>query len=272
MLRQLALAHGGGGVGDALERSCRAAVVRERPEQASALAVDHQSDLHREIVPPAGDTGGNGAVEREAGGMDRWLELADWRERVARLHLAEPRQGEEGVAAFRRGRDELFAGHPQSPLAPGQRGAFKGLAWFPYSAGARVESRLEPVERGDDLEIDTGGEDGVVSYRRVGRLATPFGSLTLLWTLGYGGGLFLPFRDGTAGRQTYGAGRYLTDTIKCTYGRGLEVGGDTVTLDFNYAYNPSCAYDSGWACPLAPFENRVDAPIQAGELAFPGAI
>jgi uncharacterized protein (DUF1684 family) len=204
--------------------------------------------------------------------MDRWLELADWRERVAGLYLAEPRDGEEGAAAFRRGRDPLFAEHPQSPLEPAQRETFEGLAWFPYSATARVETRLEPVERGEDLEIDTGGEDGVVTYRRVGLLATPFGSLTLLWTLGYGGGLFLPFRDGTAGSRTYGAGRYLTDTIKCTYGRGVEVEGETVTLDFNYAYNPSCAYDSRWACPLAPFENRLDAPIEAGELAFPGAI
>jgi uncharacterized protein (DUF1684 family) len=204
--------------------------------------------------------------------MDRWLELAGWRERVARLYLAEPREGEAGVAAFRRGRDLLFRDHPQSPLSPSQRAGFQGLPWFPYSAAARVEARLEPVEPGEDLLIDTGGEDGVVRYRRVGRLATPFGSLTLLWTLGYGGGLFLPFRDATARDRTYGAGRYLTDTIKGTFGRGLEVDGERVTLDFNYAYNPSCAYDSRWACPLAPFENRLEAPVAAGELAYPHAV
>jgi uncharacterized protein (DUF1684 family) len=202
-------------------------------------------------------------------GMDRWLELAGWREQVARLYLAEPRAGEAGLEAFRRGRDLLFLQHPQSPLTPGQRAAVTSLPWFPYWAGARVRTRLEPVEQGEDLAIDTGGEDGVVRYRRVGRLATPFGSLTLLWTLGYGGGLFLPFRDATAGALTYGAGRYLTDTIKGTYGRGLEVDGDRVTLDFNYAYNPSCAYDSRWACPLAPYENRLEEPVNAGELAFP---
>jgi uncharacterized protein len=204
--------------------------------------------------------------------MERWLQLADWRERVAALYLAEPRAGEAGLEAFRRGRDRLFREHPQSPLRPEQRAGFQGLPWFPYSAEARVATRLEPVEPGEDLLIDTGGEDGVVRYRRVGRLATPFGSLTLLWTLGYGGGLFLPFRDTTAGERTYGAGRYLTDTIKGTFGRGLEVDGERVTLDFNYAYNPSCAYDSRWACPLAPFENRLDAPIAAGELAFPAAV
>jgi len=204
--------------------------------------------------------------------MNRWLELAGWREQVARMYLAEPRAGEAGVEAFRRGRDLLFREHPQSPLTAEQRAGFTGLLWFPYSGDARVQARLEPVDAGEDLAIDTGGEDGVVRYRRVGRLATPFGSLTLLWTLGYGGGLFLPFRDATAPEQTYGAGRYLTDTIKCTFGRGLEIDGDQVTLDFNYAYNPSCAYNSRWACPLAPFENRLEAPITAGELAFPNPV
>ncbi len=204
--------------------------------------------------------------------MDRWLELAGWREQVARLYLAEPRTGEAGLEAFRRGRDRLFRQHPQSPLTPGQRGSVESLPWFPYSPEAVVETRLQPVEHGDDLLIDTGGEDGVVRYRRVGLLATGYGSLTLLWTLGYGGGLFLPFRDATAGDRTYGAGRYLTDTIKGTFGRGVEVDGDRVTLDFNYAYNPSCAYDSRWACPLAPFENRLDVPVAAGELAFPHAV
>jgi uncharacterized protein (DUF1684 family) len=204
--------------------------------------------------------------------MDRRLELAGWREQVTRLYLAEPRAGAAGLEAFRRGRDLLFLRHPQSPLNPRQRADFQSLPWFPYFADGRVSTRLESVEEGEDLLIDTGGEDGVVRYRRVGRLATPFGSLTLLWTLGYGGGLFLPFRDATAGDQTYGAGRYLTDTIKGTFGRGLEVDGDRITLDFNYAYNPSCAYDSRWACPLAPFENRLDAPVTAGELAFPEAV
>jgi len=204
--------------------------------------------------------------------MDRWLELAGWREQVARLYLAEPRAGEAGLEAFRRGRDLLFREHPQSPLTAEQRASVQTLPWFAYSADARVQTRLEPVGQGEDLLIDTGGEDGVVGYRRVGRLATPFGGLTLLWTLGYGGGLFLPFRDATAGQRTYGAGRYLTDTIKGTFGRGLEVQGDRITVDFNYAYNPSCAYDSRWACPLAPFENRLDAPVTAGEQAYPAAL
>jgi uncharacterized protein (DUF1684 family) len=98
---------------------------------------------------------------------------------------------------------------------------------------------------------------------------TPWGPLTLWWLEAYGGGLFLPFRDGTCGTESYGGGRYLTDTVKGTFGRGVTViSSRTVRLDFNYAYNPSCAYDDRWACPLAPEENRVTARIPAGEMTY----
>jgi uncharacterized protein len=187
------------------------------------------------------------------------ISLADWRLRVARLYLSDVDLG-----GFRAARDELFATHPQSPVPHG----FTGLRYFPPDPSAAVEVPLRRVD--GHLAIDTGGPDGVIRYARVGVLDTPWGPLTLWWTLGYGGGLFLPFRDGTAGRETYGAGRYLTDTIKGTFGRGVcLLPDDRVRLDYNYAYNPSCAYDDRWACPLAPPENRVDAPIRAGELIYP---
>jgi uncharacterized protein (DUF1684 family) len=86
--------------------------------------------------------------------------------------------------------------------------------------------------------------------------------LELYWLDGYGGGLFLPFRDGTSGSETYGAGRYLLDTVK---GADLGTDGDRLVLDFNFAYNPSCAYDPKWVCPLAPYPNRLVTPIRAGE-------
>jgi uncharacterized protein (DUF1684 family) len=202
--------------------------------------------------------------------MDETLTLADYRRRVAELYLAEPVEGIDGAMAFRRRRDELFRDHPQSALTEAARASFTGLRWFPYDPAARVATRLAQDDRpAGEVAIDTGGEDGVVRYRRLGRLATPWGELTLLWMLGYGGGLFLPFRDATSGRQTYGGGRYLTDTVKGTFGRGLVVGpGDEVVLDLNYAYNPSCAYDPRWACPLAPPENWLDEPVEAGELTF----
>ena len=86
--------------------------------------------------------------------------------------------------------------------------------------------------------------------------------LALYWLEAYGGGVFLPFRDSTSGSETYGAGRYLLDTVK-----GADLGEEKgrLVLDFNFAYNPSCSYDPRWACPLAPPENRLPVPIRAGE-------
>src|SRR4051794_37978117 len=88
-------------------------------------------------------------------------------------------------------------------------------------------------------------------------------SLDAYWLEGYGGGLFLPFRDATSGRETYGAGRYLLDTVK-----GADLGGDveSLVLDFNFAYNPSCAWDDSWACPLSPPANKLPIPVTAGGL------
>lgn len=195
------------------------------------------------------------------GGVDE-LDLSDWRERVARLYLSDL-----DLTGFRAARDELFARHPQSPIPPDERPAFTGVRYFPENPEAVVEVAVRPAE--GTLRIDTGGPDGVVQYRRVGVAQTPWGPLTLWWIEAYGGGLFLPFRDGTCGPESYGGGRYLTDTVKGTFGRGLTVlAEDRVRLDFNYAYNPSCAYDDRWACPLAPIENRVTAPIDAGELKY----
>jgi hypothetical protein len=193
--------------------------------------------------------------------MDR-LDLAGWRESVARLYLSDL-----DLAGFRSARDRLFAGHTQSPIPDDDRSTFAGLAYFPEEPTAVIDVTLQPA-RGT-LTLDTGGPDGAVRYRRVGIAETAYGPLTLWWIEAYGGGLFLPFRDGTCGHQTYGGGRYLTDTVKGTFGRGLVLVGDgRVRLDFNYAYNPSCAYSPKWLCPLAPPENRVDAPIGAGEQAY----
>jgi uncharacterized protein (DUF1684 family) len=190
--------------------------------------------------------------------MDR-LELADWRERVARLYLSEV-----DLPEFRRARDELFRIHPQSPVP----GSFTALRYFDPDPAYRCEMPLRPAT--GTLDYDTGGPDGLIRYEAVGVAETPYGPLTLWWISAYGGGLFLPVRDGTSGHESYGGGRYLTDTVKGTFGRGLVwLGADRVQLDFNYLYNPSCAYDDAWLCPLAPPENRVSEPIRAGELSYP---
>ena len=87
-------------------------------------------------------------------------------------------------------------------------------------------------------------------------------SLEMYWLDGYGGGLLLPFRDATSGDSTYGAGRYLLDTVK---GADLGMIDGRIVLDFNFAYNPSCVYDPAWVCPLAPPANRLPVPVMAGE-------
>jgi uncharacterized protein (DUF1684 family) len=135
--------------------------------------------------------------------------------------------------------------------------------------------RLEPEStagpHGDaaarGLAIPSSGE-GDFAARPIGRvvLAGPLEgqSLSVLWIEGYGNGLFLPFRDATNGRETYGAGRYLLDTVK-----GADQGGDpaggTLVLDFNLGYHPSCAWDPRWVCPLAPPANALPVEVRVGE-------
>ncbi|GAA2857480.1 hypothetical protein Acy02nite_66830 [Actinoplanes cyaneus] len=190
------------------------------------------------------------------------LELADFRAAVARNYL-----DAADLSDFRTRRDDLFATHPQSPIPPPERAGFTGLRYYPENPAMIVDVPVR--EAAGELTIDTGGPDGVVRYTRAGILQTPFGELTLWWIAAYGGGLFLPVRDGTSGSTTYGGGRYLTDTVKGTHGRGVErLGSSRVRLDFNYLYNPSCAYDPRWACPLAPPENRITVAVEAGEKTY----
>lgn len=190
------------------------------------------------------------------------LELTDFRMATARMYL-----DATDLKDFRARRDDLFATHPQSAIPAASRGDFRGLRYFEPNDDAICEVDLRPAD--GEIDIDTGGPDGVVHYQQAGVLETPFGELALWWIAAYGGGLFLPVRDATCGKGTYGGGRYLTDTVKGTHGRGLQVlGASRVRLDFNYLYNPSCAYDDQWLCPLAPYENRVTEPIRAGELSY----
>ena len=198
------------------------------------------------------------------------LDLVDWRRRVGDLYRI---SGPDAVTRFRHERDELFRSHPQSPIEPDERGSFAGLHYFPQDPAYRVDARFEPSD-GSELLIDTGGEDGAVRYRRAGRLVFRLRGeecrLTVLSLVQYAGGLFVPFRDATSRTETYGGGRYLFDTAKDTDGLVLEItpGSSDVTVDFNYAYNASCAYSPRWACPLAPPENFLQVPVRAGELNY----
>ncbi len=198
------------------------------------------------------------------------LDLVDWRRRVGDLYRT---SGPAAVETFRKGRDELFKSHPQSPIDPEERHVFAGLKYFAYDPAYRVPAKMAAAD-GSELLIDTGGDDGAIQYRRAGelhfRLAGEPCKLTVLSLVQYAGGLFVPFKDPTAPTQTYGAGRYLFDTAKNTDGLVLETtsGSPDVVVDFNYAYNASCAYSPRWACPLAPPENFLRVPVRAGELLY----
>lgn len=163
------------------------------------------------------------------------------------------------LEAFRRAKDKFFAEDPQSPLTPRQRREFNGLHYFPENPALSLEVAVEPVEGAARLEMQTSTGD-VQTYSRVGRLRINAGSQTAELTLFQGeNGLFLPFVDSLAGIETYPAGRYLEPEA---------LPGGRYLVDFNYAYNPYCAYNPRWSCPLTPFENHVKVPIEAGEKIF----
>jgi hypothetical protein len=199
------------------------------------------------------------------------LTLLDWRRRTAALY-AEVRAAPDPAGAhatWRAGRDALLATHPDSPLLPADRAGFTGVPVAPYDPALRFEVAADTDVEPARLEVPT-GTDGVVAFERVAVLRLPgLGSLDVWWLAAYGGGLFVPVKDGLAGRETYGGGRYLLDTVK-----GADLGGHvdlrrgtgTLVVDLNFAYNPSCAYDPAWACPLAPPGNTLAAPVRGGEL------
>ena len=211
--------------------------------------------------------------------MSDFLDLYDYRRRVAamnRKRVEALHSGEDAALVlqrFREARNALFAAHPQSALDEEQRKQFEGLRYFPYNPAmcvtANVETAIEPAL----LNVAMNAEESM-TMTKVARLHFRLEGqevgLSLYWLNIYGGGLFLPFRDTTSPAESYGGGRYLFDTIKGS--DFLSVPGSSwkerFVLDFNYAYNPSCAYNYKWVCPLAPVENRLHVPIRAGELKF----
>ncbi len=169
---------------------------------------------------------------------------------------------EQAWRLWRDGRAELFGSHPQSPLPPSSRHRLP--RYYDYDPAARTTGR---VIAADGLEIQLPGSVeetfpamrfGVVEFELRGARC----QLDAFWLAGYAGGLFLPFRDATAGTDTYGGGRYLLDTAK-----GADLGGvsDQLVLDFNFSFQPSCSYDPRWSCPLSPPGSVLQLPVTAGE-------
>jgi uncharacterized protein len=229
------------------------------------------------------------------------LYLADWRRRASALYEEVRRLAStdpaEAHSRWRNAREALYRSHPSSPVPPEKRTDFAAIH-FPYDPSLRFDLALqgepeagaaEPKQSGADPTADMSSARTVAAGStrlgalalalpastgeapesdRIGWLDVPFASgsrrLAVFWLREYSGGIFLPFRDGTNGRETYGGGRYVLDTAK-----GADLGGDaeagTIVVDFNFAYQPSCAFDPRWSCPLAPPENRLDLEIRAGE-------
>lgn len=196
------------------------------------------------------------------------LEIVDYRRRVAEIYA---RVRDENIPInvrwerFVENRNDLFAHHSQSALSDEQRKIFRGLDYFPYDPTLRYTANLDRDVKSGVIKFEL-ANDGLIQIERIAKVRFQVEdqsvALTLFWIMGYGGGVFLPFRDATNGHETYGGGRYLLDSIKHA---DLGTLNDKIVLDFNFAYNPSCAYHPRWDCPLAPAENWVSVPVCAGE-------
>jgi uncharacterized protein len=192
------------------------------------------------------------------------LSVAAWRREVHALYAAVRAEHDpaDAHALWVEGRTRLFLEHPASPRQGGQQ-----LRHAPYDPAYRFVSPVRPAQL-EPWEFHS-ATDGLVPFVGVGTVALgDLGEVAVWWLDSYGGGIFLPLRDGSAGQETYGAGRYVLDTVKgADLGReGPEGEDERWVVDLNFAYNPSCVYDYRWVCPLAPPASRIEAPTPVGEL------
>ena len=171
------------------------------------------------------------------------------------------------VSRFRAEIDDFMEYHPQSPLSPDQQEDFMGLYYFDEDPAYVFEVEVERFSDDEPLiEMQTNtGETR--HYRRWGRFAFEVDgeeASLVVYSDPHAGDFFLPFKDATNGRDTYGAGRYLDN-----HRPGLRPMGEArLLVDFNYAYNPYCAYNEYYSCPLPPADNWLKVPIRAGEKKF----
>lgn len=198
------------------------------------------------------------------------LQVADWRRRMFGIYAAVRQLSAQDArlahAHWVSARDELMGGHPATPIMEQDRASFVGLPITTYDPDWRFELEIVAATNEKRMEVAT-GTDGVVPFELLGAVRVPFAGTLDVWRLAsYAGGLFVPVKDALAGQPggTYGGGRYLLDTVK---GADLGPGGDpdSLVLDFNFAYNPSCAYDPAWACPLAQAGNTLSVEVPVGE-------
>jgi hypothetical protein len=165
----------------------------------------------------------------------------------------------DALERLRGEKDDFFRSNPDSPLTADQRRSFTGLRYFPPNPALDLTLDLERHEAPSQVEIQTTTGE-VRLYERFGRIAFTVDDRTVGLTVYRSeDGFFLPFADALAGSETYGAGRYLEPEPSAD-GR--------LHVDFNLAYNPYCAYNARWSCPITPAENRLPVAIRAGEMTF----
>ena len=163
------------------------------------------------------------------------------------------------LEAFRNEKDDFFRDDPQSPLTRDQKSNFKGLNYFPEDPKLRLEVKSEELPKKERIEMQTSTGDVQIYFRHSQIKFMADGQEAELTIYEGPNGYFLPFVDSLAGKETYPAGRYLEPEV---------LPGGRFMVDFNVAYNPYCAYNDHWSCPLTPFENRVKVAIRAGEKLF----
>ena len=160
---------------------------------------------------------------------------------------------------FRTEKDEFLKHDRQSPLTPEQRPGFAGLQYFPENESLRLEVEVQRLFDQQPIQMQT-STGGVQTYIRYGRFKFEMdGQPAELTIYQNENGYFLPFIDSLAGKETYPAGRYLEPE---------QLYGNQFLIDFNLAYNPYCAYNEMWSCPITPAENRLKVAIPAGEKLF----
>lgn len=160
---------------------------------------------------------------------------------------------------YRKEKDAFFGSHAQSPLTREQKKDFKGLNYFPENVDLRLEVQVNefPVKERFEMQTSTGD---VQLYEKFGRFQFLVDGSTVELTIYQSQhGFFLPFADSLAGKETYLAGRYLEPE---------PLPGGRFFVDFNQAYNPYCAYNEMWSCPITPAENRLKVAVRAGEKLF----
>jgi len=177
-----------------------------------------------------------------------------------------PMQWEQDIEEARKQKDFFFGVQAQSPIPGARRSAFRGLAYYPVDRVYRFELDLHEHKSKEVIQIaDTAGQ--MRNLWRWGEFHFRIGDsdCTLQAYKSEPGEerLFVPFRDETNGKETYGAGRYLD----LEPARHLTSEGKWI-LDFNEAYNPWCAYSEDYACPFVPPENWLQVPVRAGEKSY----